>query len=35
MYTFPGRFDETVDCAVRWNRINRQFKVIDLAGGNL
>ena len=27
--------DETVDCAVRWNRVNRHFNIIDLAGGNL
>ena len=26
--------DETVDCAVRWNRVNRHFNVIDVAGGN-
>ena len=31
----PGWTDETVDCAVRWNRVNRHFNVIDLAGGNL
>jgi hypothetical protein len=30
-----GWADETVDCAVRWNRVNRHFNVIDLAGGNL
>jgi hypothetical protein len=27
--------DETVDCAVRWNRVNINFNVIDLAGDNL
>ena len=31
----PGWVDETVDCAVRWNRVNRHFNVLDLAGGNL
>ena len=27
--------DETVDCAVRWNRVKRNFNIIDLAGGHL
>jgi hypothetical protein len=35
VYKLPGWADETVDCAVRWNRVNRHFNVIDLAGGNL
>jgi hypothetical protein len=25
----------TLDCAVRWKRVNRHFNTIDLAGGNL
>ena len=31
----PGWADETVDCTVRWNRVNRHFKIVDLAGGKL
>ena len=35
VYKLPGWDDETVECAVRWNRVNRHFNVIDLACGNL
>ena len=35
VYNFPAWADETVDCAVRWNRVNWHFNIIDLAGGNL
>jgi hypothetical protein len=35
VYKLPGWADETVDCAVRLNRVNRHFNIIDLAGGNL
>ena len=31
----PGWADETVDCTVRWNRLNRHFNIIYLAGWNL
>ena len=27
-YKLPGWADETVDCTVRWNRVNRHFNVI-------
>ena len=27
----PGWADETVDCAVKWNRVNGPFNIIDLA----
>ena len=26
--------DETVDCTVRWNRVNRHFNITELASGN-
>jgi hypothetical protein len=29
-----GWVDETVDCAMRWNRVNRHFYIIALPGGN-
>ena len=35
VYELPGWADETVDCAVRWNRVKRHFNVIALAGGKL
>jgi hypothetical protein len=35
VYKLLGWADETVDCAVSWNRVNRHFNGIDLAGGNL
>ena len=35
LYNLPGWADETVDCAVRWNRVNRHFNVIDFTGVNL
>lgn len=35
VYKLPGWADETVDCTVRWKRVNRHFNVIGLAGGNL
>ena len=35
VYKMPGWADETVYCSFRWNRVNRHFKVIDLAGDNL
>ena len=35
VYKVPGWADKTMDCAVRWNRVNRHFNVIDLAGDNL
>ena len=33
VYKLPGWADEIVDCAVRWNRVNRHLNVLDLAGG--
>ena len=35
VYKLSGWADETVDCTVRWNRVNRHFNIIDLAGGKL
>ena len=35
VYKLPGWADETVDRTVRWNRVNRYYDVIDLAGDNL
>ena len=35
VYNLSEWADETVGCAVRWNRVNRHFNVIALAGGNL
>ena len=35
VYKLPGWADETVDCAVRWNRVNKHFNVIALVSGNL
>ena len=31
----PGWADETLDCVIRWNRVNRHINIIDLSGGNL
>ena len=35
LYNSPAWAEETMDWAVRWNRLNRHLNVIELAGSNL
>jgi hypothetical protein len=34
VHKLSGWADETMDCAVWWNKVNGHFNVLDLAGVN-